>query len=94
MEELFRKYMEIKARKYKGFIQPVSMEAERISLPEFYMGRSYNRFLISSSEAYMLRREIELLTSTVDRLRFYIKLLMVIVAILSGLFLTKLLGLW
>jgi hypothetical protein len=94
MGELFRRYMEVKARKYRGFIQPPTAEAERISLPEFYMGRSYGRFLLSSSEAYMLRREIELLTSTVDKLRFYMKILFTMILVLLGLLLTKIIGVW
>ncbi|MCS7112846.1 MAG: hypothetical protein RMJ00_03665 [Nitrososphaerota archaeon] len=94
MGELFRRYMEAKAKRYRGFIQPPTVEAERISLPEFYMGRSYGRFLLSSSEAYMLRKEIELLTSTVDKLRFYLKILIATILVLLGLLLTKAVGVW
>jgi len=86
--------MEAKARRYKGFIQPSTVEAEKISLPEFYMGRSYGRFLISSSEAYMLRREIELLTSTVDKFRLYMKTLVIVILVLLVLLLTKIVGVW
>lgn len=94
MSRLFRRYVEAQASRFKGFTVPSPGGAELVSLPEFYMGEELGRMFISSSEAHMLRRELEFLSSRIEKLRFRVRILGLTSLALSLLLLAKLLGLW